>query len=25
MEGIAQHGISQYHRKSFGVCKQYTF
>jgi ribonuclease HII len=24
MEGIAQHGISQYHRKSFGVCKQYS-
>jgi len=24
MDGIAQHGISQYHRKSFGVCKQYS-
>jgi ribonuclease HII len=24
MEGIAQHGISEYHRKSFGVCKQYS-
>ena len=25
MDGINKHGISQYHRKSFGVCKQYTF
>jgi ribonuclease HII len=24
MDGIVQHGISQYHRKSFGVCKQYA-
>jgi ribonuclease HII len=24
MDGITQHGISQYHRKSFGVCKQYS-
>lgn len=25
MEGIEKYGISPHHRKSFGVCKQYTF
>jgi ribonuclease HII len=24
MDGIAKHGISPYHRKSFGICKQYA-
>jgi len=24
MDGIAKHGISKYHRKSFGICKQYN-
>lgn len=24
MDGIKQHGISEFHRKSFGVCKQYA-
>uniref|UniRef100_A0A6C0IMS4 Ribonuclease HII n=1 Tax=viral metagenome TaxID=1070528 RepID=A0A6C0IMS4_9ZZZZ len=24
MEGIAKHGISKYHRKSFGLCKNYA-
>jgi ribonuclease HII len=24
MEGIAAHGISKYHRKTFGVCQKYS-
>ena len=24
IEGIKQYGISQYHRKSFGICKNYA-
>jgi len=24
MDGIKQHGISEFHRKSFGICKQYA-